>query len=526
MGALEIEKEREIYNAKIEFFTNVTHEIRTPLTLIRLPLEKLLRTVSEQSALYENLSMINKNTNRLIDLTDQLLDFRKAEANKYSLSFIRTDITELLKELFTIYKPAAEQKGLSLKLELPRLSLQAYVDAEAFKKILSNLFSNAIKYAEHTVIVRLQSFSSDDKVFHIEFKNDGYLIPYELKEKIFEPFYRLKETEKNAGTGIGLPLARSLAELHKGVLDLKQPVNNLNIFLLSLPIHQEHELHLHDDYEVMETETTMRPEEVTPLSDLDKVTILLVEDNKEILQFIQKELQQTYAIRKALNGQDALEIMQTENIQLVISDIMMPVMDGIELCKRMKTDLLYSHIPVILLTAKNTLQSKIEGLDAGADAYIEKPFSLEHLQAQIQNLLTNHNNIKEYFARSPLTHIKGIACSKPDKDFLEQLQQIIAENITDMDLDVDKLSKMMNMSRPTFYRKIKGLSDLSPNELINLSRLKKAAELLAGGTYKISEVASIVGYTLQSNFARDFHKQFGVTPSGYVSSLNAQKKSI
>lgn len=522
INTLEMEKEREIYNAKIEFFTNIAHEIRTPLTLIKLPLDKLMKTITGNSILTESLQMMKKNTNRLIDLTDQLLDFRKAEANKFSLNFIRTDITDVLKELFHAFKPVAEEKKVALKLELPRIALQASVDTEAFRKILSNLFNNAIKYAESSVIVRLRPFNSNDQVFSIEIRNDGYVIPYELKEKIFEPFYRLKETEKQPGTGIGLPLSRSLAELHKGVLDLQQPDGKYNVFLLSIPIHQENEINL-QDYETIETEVpgTVIPQ-AEEVSDPNKLHILLVEDNREIMSFLQKELHAAYTISKAYHGEEALEILKQENIQLVISDIMMPVMDGIELCRQMKTDLQFSHIPIILLTAKNTLHSRIEGLEVGADAYIEKPFAFEHLQAQISNLLNNRNIIKEYFARSPLTHIKGIACSKADKDFLEKLYAIINDNITDPELDVDKLSRLLNMSRTSFYRKIKALSDLSPNELINLSRLKKAAALLAEGSYKINEVAGMVGYSLNSNFSRDFHKQFGVSPSAYVADL--QKK--
>ena len=249
----------------------------------------------------------------------------------------------------------------------------------------------------------------------------------------------------------------------------------------------------------------------------------MVEDNKEILDFVGKELRAKYNIRRALNGQEAIDIMLKENIHLVISDIMMPVMNGIDLCKRVKTDLQFTHIPFILLTAKNTLNSRIEGLEVGADAYIEKPFSIEHLQAQVTNLLTNRQIVKEYFARSPLTHLKGIACSNADKHFLEELNQAITENITDMELDVDQLSKIMNMSRPTLYRKIKALSNLSPNELINLSRLKKAAEFLSQGNYKINEVANLVGYTVQGNFTRDFQKQFGMTPSTYLQKIKEEK---
>ncbi len=517
---MEINKEREIYNAKIEFFTNVAHEIRTPLTLIKMPLDKLISTQSDDPETTESLNMMKKNTNRLIDLTNQLLDFRKAEANKFSLNFSNTNINELLNDVFFTFKPAAEQKDLNYKLELPRIALQAFVDQEALKKIISNLINNAIKYANEKVLVKLLPFSSDDIVFNIEFRNDGYIIPEEYKDKIFEPFFRLEHNSKEAGTGIGLPLSRSLTELHKGTLELKNSGENTNIFLLSIPIHQDNEINL-TDYDTTENNETLieETEETDKNINSTKPSILIVEDNKEILNYLHKELSGSYNIKKAYNGKEALDTLIHDHIQLVISDIMMPIMDGIELCKKMKNDFQFSHIPIILLTAKNSINSKIEGLEVGADAYIEKPFSFEYLLAQINNLLINRNIIKEYFARSPLSHIKGIAYSKADKDFLEKLNSIIYEHITDMDLDVDQLSSMMNMSRPTLYRKIKGLSNLTPNELINLSRLKKAAELLAEGDYKINEVANMVGYSMPTNFSRDFQKQFGVSPSNYIVGL-------
>jgi ligand-binding sensor domain-containing protein/signal transduction histidine kinase/DNA-binding response OmpR family regulator len=520
MEAFKMEKEREIYHAKIEFFTNVTHEIRTPLTLIKLPIDQLMKKEIVDQEIKTGLDMINKNTNRLIDLSNQLLDFRKAEANKYSLSFIKSNVSALLSEEFKNFKLAAEQKNLLYKLELCRIEPHAYLDPEAFTKILSNLFSNAIKYAGSTVIVKLLPFGSDDDKLNIEFRNDGPLIPQELKEKIFEPFYRIKETEKQSGTGIGLPLARSLAELHNGALTLKQPDGGMNIFLLSLPVEQVETISLQSlqtaNDEDQEQDSNLYEENAPNANP----AILIVEDNKEILGFLQRALNATYRVFQAFNGIQALEILQKENISLVVSDIMMPVMDGIELCKSIKTDLQYSHVPIILLTAKNTLESKITGLEVGADAYIEKPFSLEHLQAQIINLITNRDKLKEYFASSPLTHLKGIACSLPDKDFLERINGIINDNITNAEIDVEQLSVLMNMSRSTLYRKIKVLSNLTPNEFITLSKLKKAAELLSLG-YKVSEVADMIGYTLQNNFSRDFHKQFGLTPTSYVNGLHS-----
>jgi two-component system, cell cycle response regulator len=246
--------------------------------------------------------------------------------------------------------------------------------------------------------------------------------------------------------------------------------------------------------------------------------ILLVDDNEEILEFLERMLKNKYEILKAENGKDALQILDKEAVQLIISDVMMPVMDGFEFCRTIKSSLEYSHIPIILLTAKNGIQSKIEGLELGADAYIEKPFSKEHLQAQIASLLNNRNIIREYFASSPLVHIKSIAHSKADEIFLETLYETINKNIEDTDLDVEKLAQIMNMSRITLYRKIKAISVLTPIELINITRLKRAAELLAEGNHRIFEVSYMVGFSSQSNFARNFQKQFNVTPSEYMNS--------
>lgn len=253
-----------------------------------------------------------------------------------------------------------------------------------------------------------------------------------------------------------------------------------------------------------------------------KPVLLVVDDNEEILEFIEDELNEKYTVIKALNGQEAVDKLKQEVVQLVISDIMMPVIDGYELCKIIKTNFEYSHIPVILLTAKNTLQSKIEGLETGADAYIEKPFSPEYLRVQIANLLSNRAKIKEYFVSSPLVHIKSMAHTKTDELFLEQLNDAIINNLEDPELDVEKLAKLVNMSKPTLYRKIKSISDLTPNELINIARLKKAAELLLEGNYKIYEVADMTGYSSQTIFGKNFLKQFGMTPSDYLATKHEE----
>lgn len=249
--------------------------------------------------------------------------------------------------------------------------------------------------------------------------------------------------------------------------------------------------------------------------DIQKPTVLIVDDNEEILEYIAEDLEDKYHVLTALDGKEALAVIQQELVQLVVSDIVMSEMDGFELCLQIKSDANLCHIPVILLTAKNTIQSKIDGLEIGADAYIEKPFSPQHLKVQIANLLANRKKIKEHFAHSSLININSTPNSKTDEVFLEKLNVIIHENMANIDLDVEQLAEGMNMSRPTFYRKIKAISQLTPNEIINVVRLKKAAELLAQGEYRISEVAEMVGFVSQNSFGRSFLKQFGMSPSEF-----------
>lgn len=247
-----------------------------------------------------------------------------------------------------------------------------------------------------------------------------------------------------------------------------------------------------------------------------KPALLIVDDNEEILEFLTDDLNEKYIVFKAYNGQEALDLLMQESIQLIISDVMMPVIDGFELCRRIKSNLEMSHIPIILLTAKNTLQSKIDGLEMGADAYIDKPFSPEHLQVQISNLLLNRNKIKAYYANTPLAHINSMAHTRADEHFLEELNDVVHAHIEDTLLDVEQLARFMNVSRPTLYRKLKAISDLSPNEIINITRLKKAAVLFTEGIYNINEIAEKVGYTSATHFGRNFQKQFGMTASEFI----------
>lgn len=515
----ENEKEKELYQAKIDFFINIAHEIRTPLTLIKSPLEKVTRDIKLSPSAKNYLTIVDKNANRLLDLVNQLLDFRKTEIEGYKLNFIHTDIIALMQETFERFHDTAEQEALQMIIECNVKSFYAFIDKEACTKILSNLLSNAIKYARSKIIVRFEA--QDGERFTIDIMNDGKPISEEIKEKIFEPFYRDDSSIHKSGTGLGLPLARSLAEMHEGSLTLEESPAGLIIFRLRLPVNQPNSLKLEEEKAEVLTNPASERKYVTQES---RPTVLVVEDNTEMLHFIGQEINVHYNVVTAGNGEEAIARLQEYGIQLIISDIMMPVMDGFTLLKKIKTNLEFSHIPIILLTAKNTLQSRMEGLELGADAYIDKPFSMDLLLTQVTNLLNNRSNMRAYYFNSPIANIKSMAYTKADEKFLKKLNDIIDSHINDVNLDVDMIADLMNLSRPTLYRKINGLSNVTPNELIKISRLKKAAELILQGDMRIYEIAEAVGFNSQSYFSRAFSKQFNMSPSQYAKENNIELK--
>ena len=515
----ENEKDKELYQAKIAFFTNIAHEIRTPLSLIKGPLEHILTEDVSEKERSENLEVIQRNTYRLLDLSNQLLDFRKVEEKGFLLNYMDTDIKQLIRDIYTRFKPTALQKGLSFELQLPAEPLFADVDREAFTKIISNLFTNAIKYGSSKIVLILESGKNENanetSSFIIKVTSDGNLIPEEMKEKIFQPFYQIGDengNKINPGTGLGLPLARSLAELHKGKLYLDAFSESLNTFVLELPLKQMSSIAMQKEKTSLNTDPDMEEKAASS----SKPVLLIVEDDNEMIRFLYGKLKHHYHVIKASNGRIALEILAKEEIDLVVTDIMMPETDGLKLCTEIKSNVHYSHIPVIMLTAKVDLKSKIEGLYAGADAYVEKPFSMEHLSAQISNLLSNRNKLKQAFINSPNQNIGSIALTKADENFLEKAKQIIHKNMSETLFNVDSLSEELHMSRSSLHRKIKGISELTPNDFIQLVRLKKAAELLEEGSYRINEICFLVGFNSSSYFSKIFKKQFGMSPKDFV----------
>lgn len=511
MALLERRKEKELYDSKINFFTNVTHEIRTPLSLIKAPLDEVMKQIKPSDACFDHLSIIQRNANRLLKLVNELLDFRKAEAQGLKLNFVRADVAVLVSETVRRFMPAAGVKNICFRESYPATGLMADVDVEVFTKILSNLFNNALKHAATFVGVSLES---RDNSFRLVVANDGDRIPPEQAERIFDPFVKLDEN--SLGTGIGLPFARTLIEAHKGriFVDVNCPQTT---FVLELPLRQEVAITLMGD-----REEELPPDDGRGLADAvdlpdfrHRYVLLSVEDNEEFQNFMANQLKADYQVLKAHNGREALDVLAKQSVDLVISDVMMPVMDGLALCREIKENLRYSHVPVILLTAKTGLQAQLDGLKTGADEYIAKPYSIDFLRARIENLLANRKKIRESYRHSPESTVEVIAHSKADEDFLNKLVEAIHTRLDEVDLDVDALAVMMNMSRATLYRKVKSISELTPNDFIRLIRLKKAAELLREKEYRVNEIAFIVGFSSSSYFSKCFYKQFGVLPKDF-----------
>lgn len=506
----EIAKEKELYEAKVEFFTEIAHEVRTPLTLINGPLESILDMHIQDNKITRNLTVIAQNTKRLLELTGQLLDFRKVGANKFKMDFTWVNVTTLLRDTILRFEPTILQQDKVLSVDIPEEEITAAIDREAVTKIVSNLLNNALKYAAHTIRIRLQR---EETTFSIHVISDGNRIPAELSQQIFEPFYQINKKEGgSSGAGIGLPLARSLAMLHSGKLWLDTEASD-NSFVLTLPlvqekVRQQENTVIHEDLIFPEEETTVNAEG-------RNYTLLLVEDNETMRSFLTEKLQDLFITETAPDGKAALEILREHPVDIVVSDIMMPVMNGLELCKEIKADIELSHIPVIFLTAKNDLESKINGLRLGAEAYVEKPFSFNYLTTQIFSLLNNRQKEREAFSKRPFFPVNNMQMNNADKEFMDRIIAIIHENITDENFGVEKLAEILALSRSSLLRKIKVLSGLSPNDFIRLIRLKKAAELILDGKHRIGEICYLVGINSPSYFSKIFQKQFGVSPKEF-----------
>lgn len=516
MAKLTDRKEKELYNAKINYFTNITHEIRTPLTLIKMPLDKLIAKGAYTPESEKDLRTIQANTDRLLSLTNQLLDMRKMEQNEIKLSCLKEDLCEIARKSTRYFEHMAQDQHITLNTEIPDTPLYLMCAKDSIVTIVSNLLSNAVKYGKDIINVKV-SASEDNEILYVRVESNGERIPEADKEKIFNIFFQREESKINGrvsqGTGLGLPYARTLANMHNGKLYLDTDIQGMNSFVLELPVRQEDTL----------ASEPVKPAEKTGKEqtgyDSSKHTILLVEDSEEMRDYLADELAEKYNVFAAANGADAMDIIKNEKVDLVVSDIMMPVMDGCELCNHIKNDSDLSHVPVILLTAAIGVEKRIETLEIGADGYIEKPFPIELLLSNISNLFKNREISYRQFISKPLTHYNSVTASKVDEEYMDKLHDFIMKHISEPDLNIENLTIQLGTSKSSLYRKLKANTGLSINEYIRVCRLKQSAELLSSQKYKINEVAFMTGFSSPSYFATCFQKQFNLSPSEFVKNL-------
>ena len=516
MQRLNEEKEKEVREARLNFFTMIAHEIRTPVSLIIGPLEKLMKVGSPT----DDLRVINRNAHRLLELVNQLLDFRKVEQQSLVIHFAPQNIHELIKSISERFAPTFEQGGKHFSVEFPDEQFTAIIDREAVTKVVSNLLTNANKYT--TDEVRLSCHAGpDEDHFQIVVADNGIGIKEEDQQRIFEPFFQAEGNKP--GTGIGLNIVKNIVDLHHGTISVASAVGKGSTFTVVLPVSQQV---IEEDvgklteekepYTEADSHTSSGSLHLSPSSDHQGETMLIVDDSEDMVGFLSENFKEKYEVMTASDGIEALDILSKHEVNIIISDWMMPRMDGAELCRRVRQNQLTSHIPFVMLTAKTDDDSKVEGMDVGADTYIEKPFSLQYLEACIRNMLLMRRRLMEKFSTQPLEPVTKIAQNPTDNEFLIKMNQIIEENFSNSDLNVDFLADRLNISRSGLFAKIKTLADVTPNEMIQIVRLKRAAQLLHEGGHLVSEVGYMVGFSNPSYFSKCFQKQFGIRPTDYI----------
>jgi len=513
------ENERQLNQSRIHFFTVIAHEIRTPVSLITAPLQKALqRAESLPAEVRHNLAIVERNSQRLLQLVNQLLDYRKYQESSAYSQFRVTPLAELLRGIIERFEPTLQGSNIQIQTQLPPDDFAPCLDPEAITKMVSNLLNNARKFTHSRIALICQPPAEGQDTFTLTIRDDGPGIAPSLQQRIFEPFYQGAENQANPGTGIGLSIVQRVVEHHQGTIRVESQTQSpsYSSFIVTLPSNLPSTVDAAPDSSLL-TPNSPQTLQSSPFEG-DRgglLSLLLVDDNEEMHQFLTESLRGQYQVFTASNGRQALQILTHETISLVVSDWMMPVMDGSQLCRSLRSNPLTSHILFILLTAKTDDASKVEGMNCGADAYIEKPFSLDYLQACISNLIRLRQMLIQKYQQQPLAPIQSLSSTPVDSDFLGRLEQLIEQNFSNPDLSVDFLCTELAISRSGFFAKIKTLADVSPTQMILLVRLKHAARLLQEGQHSITEIAYLVGFSSPSYFTKCFTKQFGVPPTEF-----------
>ncbi len=550
----EHEREREVTEMKMTFYTNISHELRTPLTLISAPVQQLLANTDPESKEGKLLQTISRNRNRLHRLIDQLLDFRKIEDGILALKVRQNDIINELSAILNDYISSASEKGISLEYTFCESPPEIWYDSDKIEKIMHNLLSNALKHTppdgKINITTQIVSHSRiqqrydkitvpEEKYIEISVANNGEGVPPHKLGEIFERYRQIESPTGRrpdyAGTGIGLHYAKKLAEVHHSSITAELRTESGMIFSFILPLGDVYSSTEKDLYEE-DTEDFADPEDTSETGDLELIrrdntglhehTVLIAEDNIELMVYFRQMLGDKYNIIEALDGIQAWELMQKQYPDLVLSDVIMPKLSGYELCARIKQDPASCHIPVILLTAKTSMAEQIEGLSHGADAYICKPFNVDYLLLTIENRLNNREKLRIFYSTPQLPDYRDeipVKMNTLDHQFMEKLMKMLENKLYDSELNIDELAREMTFSRTSFYRKLKGLTNVAPADFIRNYRLKRAAEMILDGSWNLSEIADKTGFTNYAHFSVLFKKHFDVSPRNYKKSREDKK---
>ncbi|MCF8716224.1 response regulator [Joostella atrarenae] len=547
LDELEKEQTEELQRLKLEFFTNISHEFRTPLTLIKGPLEYIQKSGEQLNwkVLQEQLGLMNKNTDYLMRLVNQLLDFRKITQGKMRLVVRNTNIVSFIKEVSEPFQFLAQKKKIDFKIKTDDTSLKSWFDHDALEKILNNLLSNAFKFTPDNGKIRVKikvrkniansSYANKMDYVEIVVKNSGHGIPKEKMNNIFERFYvdGDKKDRNPEGMGIGLSFVKNLVNLHVGEITVTSKENIGTKFKILIPKDKEAYINIPEitckeasdnDYYVRSSESESFAIGINddivdgnlPRTSSKKPVLLIVDDNKDIRTFINQALKEEYFIYEAENGKSGFEMAKKHAPNIILTDLLMPVMDGIELCEQLKTNPTTSHIPIIMLTAKASQESEIQGLKNGADDYIRKPFDMDALQLKLANIIKQRELFRKRFNREIHLQPNEVTVTSTDEKFLNQAMEIVEKHMMNTDFNVEMLVKEMGYSRSNLYLKFKELTGLTSSEFIRNIRLKRAVQLFENSDLTVKEVMYKTGFNTASYFSKCFKKQFGVIPSEYV----------
>ena len=516
----------EATHAKLVFFTNISHDFRTPLTLVADPVEHLLADKTLNGDQHRMLMLIQRNVNILLRLVNQILDFRKYENGMMEYTPVPVDILSSFEGWNESFLAAARKKHIHFSFDkMADTDYHTLADVEKLERIYFNLLSNAFKFTPENgkVTVRLSPLTKEDgRWIRFTVANTGSMISVEHIRNIFDRFYRIDM--HHAGSGIGLALVKAFVELHKGTISVESDEKQGTIFTVDLPM-QTCEVTVSVDSPLSSSigasvssalNNAQVAEEEEPEKDYDssKPSVLVIDDNADIRSYVYSLLHTDYTVIEAADGSDGIRKAMKYVPDLIISDVMMPGIDGIECCRRLKSELQTCHIPVILLTACSLDEQRIQGYDGGADSYISKPFSSQLLLARVRNLIDSHRRLKQFFGDRH-TLAKEDVCDM-DKNFVEKFKSLLDAKLGDSNLNVEDLGKDMGLSRVQLYRKIKSLTNYSPNELLRIARLKKAASLLASSDMTVAEIGYEVGFSSPSYFTKCYKEQFGESPTDFL----------